>query len=92
MNKHSFNNLREARGLGETIAIYALAILLALGLIFGFYCLESWIAMLLWNAILPSLFTFIGPISFWQMFGLQGLFVLLIPNSILNAAKRMNKD
>jgi hypothetical protein len=56
---------------GVAIGCFAIAliIILALGLVFGTLCLEGWILMLLWNAILVPLFGF-GTLKFWWAVGL----------------------
>ena len=35
--------------------VFLLVLLLCLGLVFGFYCLEGWIFLLLWNWLAVSL-------------------------------------
>ena len=90
--KNSFDKLKNEYGLGGTIAIYASAIGLVFGLLVGRFFLEAWVAMLLWNAILPALFTFIGPITYWQMVGLQFLIALLAPPNWSRIANSTSKD
>jgi hypothetical protein len=77
--KNSFKKLTNEHGAGYAIAIYAVAIAFLLVLLVGLLALEAWAAMLLWNSILPALFTFVGPITYWQMVGLQFLIALLVP-------------
>lgn len=77
--KNSFKKLTEDHGVGYTIAIYAVAIVFLLALVVSLFALEAWVAMSLWNNILPALFTFVGPITYWQMVGLQFLIALLVP-------------
>ena len=90
--KNSFGKLKDEYGLGGTIAIYVIAIAIILGLLVGLFFLEAWVAMLLWNAILPALFTFVGPITYWQMVGLQFLIALLAPINWSRIANNTNKD
>lgn len=90
--KNSFDKLKNEYGLGGTIAIYVIAIALVLGLLVGLFFLEAWVAMLLWNAILPALFTFVGPITYWQMVGLQFLIALLAPPNWSRIANSASKD
>lgn len=90
--KNSFKKLTEDHGAGYAIAVYAIAIVLVLALLVGLFFLEAWVAMLLWNAILPTLFAFVGPITYWQMVGLQFLIALLAPPNWSRIANSTNKD
>lgn len=90
--KNSFKKLTEEHDAGTAIAICVVAIVLWLGLLVGLCALEAWIAMLLWNAILSALFTFIGPITFWQMVGLQFLIALLVPINWGRTLGSISKD
>ena len=90
--KNSFKKLKNEYGLGGTIAIYAIAIVLVFGLLVGLFFLEAWVAMLLWNAILPTLFAFVGPITYWQMVGLQFLIALLAPLNWSRIANSTSTD
>ena len=90
--KNSFSKLKDEYGLGGTILIYVIAIAIILGLLVGLFFLEAWVAMLLWNAILPTLFTFVGPITYWQMIGLHFLITLLVPPNWSRVANNLNKD
>ena len=69
MSKHSFSEMKTNYGTGTAILIYIIAIAIVLGFAFGLVCLEAWIGMLLWNAVMPHLFTIVNPITFWQMMG-----------------------
>lgn len=62
---------------GMYILAFALCLILFLGLIFGFMCLEALFVMLLWNAIMPSILLIATPISFWGALGLSILCTLL---------------
>lgn len=90
--KNSFKKLTEEHGAGYAIAIYAIVIAFLLVLVVGLLALEAWAAMLLWNAILPVLFTFVGPITYWQMVGLQFLIALLAPPNWSRIANSTSKD
>ena len=72
------------------VAIGCLAILLVLiiafGLVFGALCLEGWILMLLWNAILVPLFGF-GVLKFWWAVG-----IVLISNILFKGATTITKN
>lgn len=90
--KNSFGKLKNEGGVGYAITIYTIAIVLVLALVAGLFFLEVWIAMLLWNAILPALFALVGPITFWQMAGLQFLIALLTPANWSRIANNTNKN
>ena len=93
MSKNSFNNLTKEHGIGYATVVYIIAILFVLGICFGLMCLEAWLAMALWNAIIPQVFITIGPITFWQMFGLDLLLALILPGGIASSAiKAANKN
>lgn len=51
-------------------------IVLCLAIAFGAMCFETWLVMLLWNWLVPTLFN--GTVlTFWQTFGLTILLDLL---------------
>lgn len=52
-------------------------IILVLALIFGGLCLEGWLVMLLWNAILPLIWANAPTLTFWAAVGLVLLLDLL---------------
>lgn len=47
-----------------------------LGMVFGLWCLQAWLVMLLWNWVMVTLFNF-PVLTFWLSFGLVWLFHLL---------------
>ena len=55
MNEKIDNLYEECGCLGATLIILGVVILI-LGLVFGIYCLQGWIFMLLWNWLAVSLF------------------------------------
>ena len=63
--------------LWAVIVGWVIAIIIALGIIFGVLCLESWLIMLLWNATLPVVFCGVTAISFWQSVCINLLVILL---------------
>ena len=63
--------------LWAVIVGWAIAIIIALGVIFGVLCLESWLIMLLWNATLPAVLSGVTVIGFWQSVGINLLTILL---------------
>ena len=93
MSKNSFSNLKSEYGVAGAIAIWIIAIAIVLGVCFGFMCLEAWITMALWNAIIPYVFATVGPITFWQMFGFDLLLAIILPGGVGSGiAKAINKD
>lgn len=67
------------------ILIGLLCIVIAMSIIFGVMCLNSWLFMLLWNAILTAVFD-LSIISFWQAFGLY-VMVWLLTGGFLKVMK-----
>lgn len=70
--------------LGCLVAV--LVIILALGVAFGALCLEGWVLMLLWNAILVPLFGF-GILEFWWAVG-----IILICNILFKSTTTITKN
>lgn len=63
--------------LWAVIVGWVVAIIIALGIIFGVLCLESWLIMLLWNATLPVVFCGVTAVGFWQSVCINLLVLLL---------------
>jgi hypothetical protein len=82
--RNKFENLYENYGCGWLIFI----VIIALGLAFGIMCFEGWILMLVWNALLPSLWAAAPILSFWQCVGI--VFLLDLIGSLL--FKRGSRD
>ena len=72
---------------GESVLIAILIVILVVGGLFGLFCFEAWIAMLLWNACLVGTVAFVGPIGFWQMAGIMILFNTLFKTTIPSSKK-----
>ena len=51
--------------------------ILALAILFGFSCLTAWVAMLLWNWVMPIIWESAPTMSFWPMWGLVELCSIL---------------
>ena len=69
MKKFDINRTYDELGLGWTIAVVVIALLVSLGLIFGLVCLEAWIFMLLWNWVVPIFWATAPLLKFWGAFG-----------------------
>lgn len=77
-------NLWDAAGGGAlALLVVVLVLIVALGLAFGVLCLEAWILMLLWNAVITSLWVGAPSLTFWLAFGL-----LLICNILFKSVFR----
>lgn len=63
--------------LWATILGWVIGIILALGIVFGLLCFESWLVMLLWNAALPAAISGVTAIGFWQSVCINLLISLL---------------
>lgn len=74
----------------ENILAIIIGIVFVLGVAFGLMCLNSWLIMLLWNAILPALFGF-STITFWQTFGLY-LILWLLKGGIAKITTSISKN
>lgn len=77
-------NLWNAAG-GGALALLAVILVLAiaLGLVFGIMALEAWILMLLWNAVITTLWVGAPSLTFWLAFGL-----ILICNILFKSRPR----
>jgi hypothetical protein len=74
-----FDNLNtEDWGVGSWI----LAIVLILAIVFACLCLEAWLAMLLWNAVMPLLWATAPTLSFWATMGLMLLCNILFGKTV----------
>lgn len=86
----NFNNLnklwktaeKETMSVGEALLVFIVMIIVILGVL----AISWWIAMLLWNAIMPIIFG-LPTITFWQMAGLNILLSLIIPHSSQHTSK-----
>lgn len=50
--------------------VFILALILVLALAFGLFCLNAWLVMFLWNAVVCALWVAAPALTFWQSFGL----------------------
>lgn len=70
------------KGMGWGILVTVLLIALILALAFGVLCFEGWLVMLLWNAVVVSVFG-APTLSFWLAVG-----ILLLCNLLFKAVIR----
>ena len=66
---------------------WCLFIVLVLALMFGGMCLEAWIIMLLWNAVVPLLWATAPTLGFWAAMGL-----MLLCNILFGKTVRIGSD
>lgn len=67
---------------------WILAIVLILALTFGLLCLEAWLVMLLWNAVIPLLWAAAPELTFWVAMGLLLLCHLLFCGARVSSGKK----
>ena len=67
---------------GVALLLSILIILLSLGLALGVYCFWGWIFMLVWNNLLPLLWTKAPTIGFWLATGIVFVIRLLFNHSV----------
>ena len=72
----------ERYSFGVALLASILTLVLAAGLVFGILCFEAWILMLLWNAVITSLWVGAPSLTFWLAFGL-----ILICNILFKTSK-----
>lgn len=80
MNELIDNAFEKGTGWGIFVTILIIAFFLALA--FGILCLEGWIVMLLWNAVVVTVFG-APELSFWLSVG-----ILLLCNLLFKAVIR----
>lgn len=87
--KNSIDGIYETCGclLGTIIIILCLA--LVLGIVFGVFCLQGWIFMLLWNWLAVSLFS-ANPLGFWACVGI--VFALNFLGRLIFGRVRVNRE
>lgn len=75
--------LFENYSFGVALLMCILALIIGAGIAFGILCLEGWILMLLWNAVIPTLWASAPTLSFWLAVGL-----MLICNILFKSISR----
>lgn len=61
-----------------------LALLLSLSLSFGLSCLEGWLVMLVWNAVVPLVWAGAPTLTFWVTMGIMFLLNILLGTCRVN--------
>lgn len=79
--------LFEAYSFGVALLACIVVLVLAACLVFGILCFEAWILMLLWNAVVLSLWVGAPSLTFWLAFGL-----LLICNILFKSVGRSRRE
>lgn len=74
-----FDNCASVAG---AVVLCILAFALVLGLAFGILCFEAWILMLLWNAVIPTLFVGAPMLTFWLSMGLMLICHILFKSNV----------
>ena len=69
-------NWNEDLSVWQNILIIIISFVLIVAITFGVMCFNSWLIMLLWNAVLTSVFG-LTTITFWQTFGIYLIVWLL---------------
>lgn len=64
-----------------------IAVILILALVFGLICLETWLAMALWNGCAVPAVAVLNEVGFWQMWGITLLCNILFKNFYSNKKK-----
>lgn len=81
-------NLWDAAGGGAlALLVIVLVFAIALGLVFGVMAFEAWILMLLWNAVIVSMWASAPSLTFWLAFGL-----ILICNILFKSVGRSRRE
>lgn len=65
-----------------------LGVILILGIVFGLLCLETWVAMALWNGCAVPAVSVISEVGFWQMWGITLLCNILFKNVYSSSKKK----
>ena len=65
-----------------------LKILVILAIVFGLLCLETWLAMALWNGCAVPAVAVLNKVGFWQMWGITLLCNILFKNAYSSSKKK----
>lgn len=66
----SVENIYDSCGCLLGTLLIILCIVLALGIVFGVFCFEGWIFMLLWNWLIVDVFALYAPLGYWVCVGI----------------------
>lgn len=64
------------------------AVILVLAVVFGILCLETWLAMALWNGCAVPAVVVLNEVGFWQMWGITLLCNILFKNAYSSSKKK----
>ena len=64
-----------------------IAVILILAVVFGILCLETWLAMALWNGCAVPAVAVLNEVGFWQMWGITLLCNILFKSFHNNKSK-----
>ena len=70
---------------------YFVAFLIVVAIIFAFSFLNAWVAMLLWNWVMPLIWAGAPVMAFWPMWGLVELCSILFKNQNFNSNTDSNE-
>ena len=65
-----------------------IAAIIAVAIAFGLSCLYAWIGMLLWNWVMPMIWTSAPTMTFWPMWGLFELCSILFKTHNYNNSNK----
>lgn len=87
--KNSIDGIYETCGCLLGTIIIILCIALVLGIVFGVFCLQGWIFMLLWNWLAVSLFN-APALGYWVCVGI--VFALHFLGRLIFGRTRVNRE
>jgi hypothetical protein len=80
--KNKLTNLFEDHEIGVAVILSILLVLFTLGVAFGTACLWGWVFMLVWNNLLPLLWSDAPTIGFWLSVGIVYVVRLLFKSTV----------
>ena len=80
--KNKIANFFEEHETGVAVILSVLLILFSLGFAFGMACLWGWVFMLVWNNLLPLLWSNAPTIGFWLSVGVVYVVRLLFKTTV----------
>ena len=79
-----FDDIYEDKGCVAVIAV----VLIVLAIVFAILCLETWLAMALWNGCAVPAVAVLNEVGFWQMWGITLLCNILFKNVYSSSKKK----